>query len=217
MSRTIDRIIGLFKWPMAAVAFVLLPLSVIASLKLALRIIDQPTPMISFAFGFAIYALLWQIILRRRVLGTFFSTLEHELTHALFAVATLHRVTELRSSFTQGGHMRYVGRGNWLITISPYFFPTVCFAIILATAVVPDAWRWWADALLGAATAYHFISTTYEAHAGQTDLQRAGFLFSFLFLPAANIVSFGLVVAFCHARLPGMGRFLTDLAPPYFG
>jgi hypothetical protein len=120
-------------------------------------------------------------------------------------------VTGFRATIYAGGHVRWRGRGNWLIYVSPYFFPTACVAIIAAVALVPDAWRWWADALLGAATAYHITSTMQETHGGQTDLAHVGFGFSLLFLPAANLLALGVVIAFCHDGLHGLEQFFGDI------
>lgn len=213
MSLYIDAALGWLKWPAALLAVAGLPFSLLASWRLLAKILANPAPLAALVIGLALYLVLWQALLRKRIFGTFFSTLEHELTHALFALATLHAVTGIRATFSRGGHIRYRGAGNWLITISPYFFPTICFLIIVATAVIPDAWRWWADALLGAATAYHLTSTVRETHPGQTDLQKVGYLFSVLFLPTANIVAFGTVVAFCHSGLAGVVAFLGNMWP----
>ena len=216
ISRALDMALAAVKWPVALAALVALPFSVIASLKLVGRIWAEPTPVMAFTFGLIAYFAAWHFIFRHRLFGTFFSTLEHELTHALFALATFHPVRELKSSFKTGGHVKYRTwgtDGNWLITISPYFFPTMSIALLLLLAAIPASYRWWAEWLLGALTAYHITSTMHETHAGQTDIQKVGFLFSFLFLPAANIISLGTIVAFCHGGLGGVAKFVADMIP----
>jgi hypothetical protein len=211
LAAVVDRVVEWLKWPTAVAAALLLPPALSAAWLLVRRIVHEPTPIVAFALGLALYLIVWQLVLRQRIFGSFFSVLEHELTHALFALATLHPVTGLRATFYAGGHVRWRGRGNWLIYLSPYFFPTVCVAIIAAAALVPDAWRWWADALLGAATAYHLTSTMQETHGGQTDLAHVGFVFSLLVLPTANVVALGTVVAFCHDGLGGLQQFVGDV------
>jgi hypothetical protein len=65
--------------------------------------------------------------------------MEHELTHAFFAWITLVPVVELRTSDvtmqSDDGGVRHVVHewGNWLISISPYFFPTVSASLLVAT------------------------------------------------------------------------------------
>lgn len=218
ISRALDGIVNALKWPCALLALLLLPLSVIAVLRLAGRIWSAPTPVMAFTFGLVAYFAAWHLIFRRRLFGTFFSTLEHELTHAIFALATFHPVRKLRSTFTQGGHVEYLlykSQGNWLITISPYFVPTLSFALMLVLAFVPPDYRGWTEWLLGAVTAYHINSTMQETRLVQPDLQKVGYLFSFLFLPAANVIAFGIIVAFSHAGIGGVMNFLTDLIPHF--
>jgi hypothetical protein len=212
LAALIDRIIELAKWPSALVAMLLLPPSVHASWLFVRRAMERPAPLAAFVLGLALYLVVWQLVLRKRIFGSFFSVLEHELTHVLFAWATLHRVTALRATFFAGGHVQWRGRGNWLIYIAPYFFPTACLFIIALAAFIPDGWRWWADALLGAATAYHITSTLQETHGGQTDLKHVGFTFALLFLPTANLLALGVVVAFSHDGIGGLQQFLQDVA-----
>ena len=76
--------------------------------------------------------------LRRSGSKSWLYTLEHELTHALFAVLTLNRVTSL--SAQQGsGHLAYEGPGNWLVSLAPYFFPAFCVLPLLALQVAGPA------------------------------------------------------------------------------
>ena len=48
--------------------------------------------------------------------------------------------------------------------------------------------------IVGITVAYHLTSTWVETHTGQSDLQKAGFIFSILFLPGANIACFNIVL-----------------------
>ena len=214
-----DRLLNLLKWPTAIISLLLLPWAVMATFRLAARIWAEPTPVMAFTLGLVAYFAAWHLLLRRRLFGTFFSTLEHELTHAIFALATFHPVIRLRTTFRQGGHIYYLNyksQGNWLITISPYFVPTLSLVLMGALAFIPPSFRWWTEWLLGAATAYHVVSTLRDTRLAQTDLQKVGYLFSFLFLPAANVIALGIIVAFSHDGLSGVGMFLRDIVRPLF-
>ena len=200
---------------MAILAVLLLPLTVVAAGKLLLRIAAEPAGLAPSAIGLAGYFAAWRVFRRTRLFGSFFSTLEHELTHALFAWATLHRVVGLRATWSQGGHLRYLGKGNWLITISPYFFPTLSFTVLAAASCAPPAWHWWFDVALGASLVYHVTSTLRETHVGQSDLQKTGFLFAVMFLPTANLICFAVVVAFCHGSFPAVGGLFADMVPRF--
>jgi hypothetical protein len=205
----IDRLVNWMKWPTAVLSVIALPAVGLASVKLATKIIAQPVPMFSFLGGAVAYALLWWWFIRHSRI-TFLQTLEHELTHALFALTTLHRVTRLRAAWSRGGHIEFVGSGNWLITAAPYFFPTVCVVLLPICAIVPGLTTWWGDILLGAAFAYHVTSTLRETHPGQSDLKQLGWLFCLAFLPTANLVALGSLLAFAHGGTASLWQFLAS-------
>lgn len=210
-SRIVDRIVNLLKWPVAVVAVVVLPKSVMALLGVLGTVVESPVKVFPLVAGFGGYLALWYAVLRRRAFGTFFSTFEHELTHALFAVLTLHPVTGLSATWSRGGRMTYRGDGNWLIAIAPYFFPTAAAAVLGASYFVDDSWQRTAQGVLGAALGYHLTSTFAETHAGQTDLKLVGWAFSLLFLPAANVIAFGILLAFSVGGADGLTAFLSRL------
>jgi hypothetical protein len=140
--------------------------------------------------------------LRRRTLASFVVTLEHELTHAIFAWLTFHRVVGFRAGLRSRGHIRCVGRGNWLIAIAPYFFPTSSLIAIVMLAWLPARYLVYSNAALGVTIAYHLSSTWTETHGWQSDLCEVGFLFSALFLPAANGAILGIVLAYAAGLHP---------------
>ncbi|MCO6455958.1 MAG: M50 family metallopeptidase [Pirellulaceae bacterium] len=218
MSQRVDRWIEWCKWPVAVLALAALPLAALAVLSLLRQLVLAPAAALPFLAGFGAYLALWWLWLRRPLFGSFFATLEHELTHALFAVLTLHRVTGLRATWSRGGSMSFMGRGNWLITIAPYFFPTICLLVLavswLVSWLLPAALRSFSDALMGAALAYHLSSTMRETHAGQTDLARVGWLFSLMFLPTANLLVFGGIVSYAYGGPAALADFLRSLADP---
>jgi len=107
--------------------------------------------------------------------------------------------------------MEFEGRGNWLVAISPYFFPTLSIPVVLImTTVEGDALRI-AGAVLGVTVAYHLTSTWRETHAQQTDLQKVGFPFAWAFLPTANIVAFGMILGMAHGNIDGLTGFADAL------
>jgi len=211
MSGTIDRVIGWLKWPCAVLALLALPGSAGAVLGLLGRVLGSPVPIFPFLGGVVLYVLLWRIYRRRPVFGSLFSTFEHELTHAVFAWMTWHKVVGLRATWRRGGNVTIVGKGNWLITVAPYFFPTLCVLLGLLLALVPAERLLWVNALLGATLAYHVISTRRETHPGQPDLRKVGLPFAWMFLPAANLIALGGVLAFSHGGLGWLGTFLADV------
>lgn len=210
MSDRLDTLIDCLKWPAAIAAVILLLPAGIACVDLIKACIRDPGPMLPFIGGAGFYLLAW-LYLFRRWRATLLSTFEHEMTHALFAVLTLHRVVELRATWSRGGHVKILGRGNWLITVSPYFFPTVCFVLFPVIVLVPGIPQNIGDALLGAAFMYHITSTMRETHAAQSDLKTVGYPFSVMLLPTANLLSSGVVLAVAYGGWSGVAEFFTHV------
>lgn len=201
ISKGIDGALGLLKWPVAAASLVFLP-GLVYSLFFVLRAIYvSPARCYPFLVGAAAYAVVWFAAIRRRPHLGFLATCEHELTHALFAWATFHRVIGFHATLRSGGHIRYVGRGNWLIALAPYFFPTLSLLVIAVLNWLPGRQLAAGGVVLGATVAYQALSNWSETHRHQSDLREAGLLFSALFLTAANALVFGLLLSYaCGLR-----------------
>jgi len=216
LSVWIDQLFAWLKWPAAVLAVALLPASVLAFIQLLAKVATHPLPVTMILTGIALYLVAWWWVFRRWRFA-FFMTVEHELTHALFALATFHRVTGLRATAFRGGQMRFVGQGNWLITVAPYFFPTLSLFLIVLARFLPGSLASVANLVVGASFAFHVTSTLRETHPGQTDLQEAGFVFCLLFLPTANILTFGAMLAFVYGGWSGAGEFLGAIGRTTWG
>ena len=196
IARFFDRLLGWLKWPVAALSLIALP-GLLYALYFVIRAIYRaPEPLYPFLGGVAAFAGAWYLLLRRSTSLRFLVTFEHELTHALFALATFHPVVGFRASLSGGGHVRYLGRGNWLIAVAPYFFPTISLAVIVILSYLPGRNVELGAFILGTTVAYHAFSTWSETHRHQTDLREAGWLFCLLFLSAANSLVFGLLLSY---------------------
>ena len=202
MSQWIDRLLGWLKWPIAALSVFLLPGLLLSLYEMLQGFAKAPKPLYPFLSGAALYAVLWLIFFRRPMFGAFFSTMEHELTHAIFAWLTLHRVVGFRATWSSGGHIRYIGKGNWLIAIAPYFFPTLSVLVLIVLAFLPKGYLYYGSLALGASVAYHACSSWAETHRHQTDLREVGFLFCLCFLPSISVLMYGLLLSFAAGGLP---------------
>ncbi|MDA0590671.1 MAG: M50 family metallopeptidase [Planctomycetota bacterium] len=203
----IDTALKWLRWPSALFLLLVLIPTLSACVSLLGEIVKTPEPILPFAGGLGLYLVFWTLSIRQWR-TTWLSTLEHELTHALFAMLTFHRVVGIRTTWRNGGHVRYLGTGNWLITLAPYFFPTVCMLLLPLFILVPFLETPIGDAVLGAAFAYHVTSTIRETHRGQSDLHKAGFLFCLMVLPGLNLLTHGLVLAWCHGGNAGLVSFV---------
>jgi len=187
VSSLINHILEAIKWPVAAFCLIILPFSVVAlsDSKIIGEVFSNNGAIVA---GFSIYLVVWFFYFSRPSAGSFFSTFEHELTHAIFAWATFKKVTGLTATWREGGVCSWEGGENWLIFIAPYFFPTLMLVPIVLSFVVKREYFEAVEIMLGAVMAYHMTSTYLETHSNQTDLQETSFLFAFLFLPTANIM-----------------------------
>ena len=128
----------------------------------------------------------------------------------LAALLTGHKPKSMSIRPDEGGSFTYLGKGNWLITISPYFFPTFPFLWMLVGIwfeyhgqVFPS----WYTVIFGALVGYHIVSNFYQIHSEQTDFKKAGFLFSALFIPGANVLLIGYLWSFVVKGWAGLSAW----------
>lgn len=188
-------LLRILKWPTAILSICALPFAFDALWSSPLAEMGYAQAE-WFLMGAGGYWLGWFFLFRKRFMGSYLSTFEHELTHAIFAWLTLHRVTGLSVTWRQGGACTYEGSGggNWLISIAPYWFPTVALPILLVAAWTENLQGQEVQLLLGIAVSYQITSTWRETHVGQTDLQKTTWLFAGLFIPTANLLTYGAIL-----------------------
>ncbi|MFO1065825.1 MAG: hypothetical protein U0892_18335 [Pirellulales bacterium] len=213
-SAKIDRVIEWLKWPSAIVSVLSLPLFMWALLNLLVHILRQPLGVVPLVLGVVGFFMLWRRWLEGTKIGAWLITAEHELTHALFAWITMHHVVRLRATLGRGGEVRFTGKGNWLITISPYFFPTAALLLLCLAYLMPIPFLPWRGFFLGLALGFHVLSTYRETHRGQTDLQRTGERFCWMFLPSANMAVLGLIVAWAHGGTDNVEVWWNHVTEP---
>jgi hypothetical protein len=119
----------------------------------------------------------------------------HELTHALWTWLFGGRVSAFRVT-SSGGHVT-VSKTNWIITLSPYFFPLYALLVVGVFALGHWLWDWqrhlpWFHLLLGAAYAFHITLTWHVLQTRQPDIVEQGYFFSAVIIWLGN-VSFLLV------------------------
>lgn len=199
MQKYINFFLMLIKWPMA----VLMVLAIFPALKTDILVLYNGLTLSvlgTFFLPLLLMILVWFFV--PKLNGSFISILEHEITHMLFALLTFHVPQDITVRRGQGGYFSYFGQGNWLISLAPYFFPTSAvlvmalggFYTLMGQDLPTGYWI-----ILGLMTGYHLISTLDEIHLDQVDFQEAGYLFTILFLPGINLITYGLLMAYvCH-------------------
>ncbi len=211
----IDYCIEWLKWPVALVSLLSMPLFAWALLRLIGHVLLQPMGLLPLATGVIGFVLIWRRWLDHSTIARWLITLEHELTHALFAWATGHRVVAIRASLRRGGEVRFVGQGNWLITLAPYFFPTAALGLLLIAYLMPISFLPWRGLFLGFALGFHIVSTYRETHRDQSDLKEVGARFCWMFLPTANLAVLGLLIAWAHGGSEDVSVWFKHVREPY--
>lgn len=212
INRCLNWIIGVLKWPIA----ILMVLIAIPALYADIYAIEKLTNMdviLQFFLPFLATAVLFLFI--PALAGSFFAIMEHELTHMLFAVLTFHKPRGLDVNQDVGGSFSFEGKGNWMIALAPYFFPTFWFVLVLLTPVyvsftgkLPDFYIPMLAIFLG----YNFIVSCLSIHPKQTDFKVAGYIFTICFLPGILFLKYGIVFCYSIKGLAGVEAYFSLLA-----
>ena len=196
MQRGINFVLKILKWPLAILMVALFVPILNADTHLIRHTLSQNLFLYFVAPMMAMIG-VWFVI--PGLNGSHLAIFEHEFTHMLAALMTFHKPAALDVQSDKGGSFSYYGEGNWLITLAPYFIPT--FPLFLM--IVSLGWTLTGHQLpelfipvLGFMFGYHLVSNATQIHSEQTDFPKAGWIFSVLFLPTANLFTFGIVWAF---------------------
>jgi hypothetical protein len=145
-----------------------------------------------FGIGLVVFAPLWFIIFRKQY---FYSTFEHELTHLLVGLLFFKKPAGFNVTEKDGGVV-YLYGGNFLITLAPYFLPTItCLLLPVYLLLKPDFYNYY-FLIIGYFTSYHIFSTIDEFSYRQPDIIKSGKIFSTIFLIFANIWMYGFLISF---------------------
>jgi hypothetical protein len=212
---TFDHFVQSFKWPLAVCSAVATPLLLWSLFRLAACIVTGPTfGLLAFALGILGFFLFWRRWLGASRVGAALISLEREFTRALFALVTGHSILGFRATLGRGAEVRFSGRGNWIISVAPFFFPTAAIFLFLMAFFLPFASMPWQSLMLGVALGFQAISRRREIFRDQNDLRPLGPLFCWMFLPAANLAVMGLLVSFAYAGITGVSMWLWHLFEP---
>lgn len=163
----------------------------------------MPEGFAVFALGCLLYTLLWIFVFSRR--DKFWSVLEHEMTHLLFAILFFKKVHSFNAIRGSGGSVEIEG-DNFVIALAPYFFPLATIIILVIKPSFPLNVQWLFNGLLGFSLMFHIISLFKEFHPDQPDLRRSGMLFSSTVILFFNLFFVGL----CIASLQGSWADMWD-------
>ncbi|MGN0913590.1 MAG: M50 family metallopeptidase [Alphaproteobacteria bacterium] len=193
MSKILDKLVELFKWPVALYMLVSIP-AYIQSLS---YFQFMSARFISLGLGFFLFFMARGMA--DASVKTSMQIIAHECTHSFFALLTLHKIKHIRvADDNSGGSMGFEGEGNWLIIIAPYFFPLFGFFVMLAVSFYTRfaPMNLILNGVMGYFIGYHVDTVSSQIHEKQTDLPKVSYKFCWMFLPGANLWAIGCMLAF---------------------
>lgn len=172
----------------------------------------QSAQLLAFSVGAVLWLALFFFARCRAMVWCYVAG--HELTHALFVLLFRGKVTRIRIT-SEGGHI-LTDRNNFLISLSPYFFPFYSVAGIAAWAVAQWVWRdsvvfdpLWLCGLVGFTWSFHLSFTLWMIRLEQSDVEQNGRLFSFSLIFLANLLLICLLLVFASPTARFGGFFLS--------
>ena len=208
MALFLDLLLSLLKWPVAILA--------VFSLPALIKIWDYMplANMRFFAFLGGAFAYLTVKVMASARSNVSMQILAHELTHIFFALLTFHKVVHIHLNMDEsGGAMGFKGKGNWLITIAPYFFPLFMFFMMLGITFfsnrLPEGYS--VNIIFGYFFAYHVESVAIQIHGEQPDFKEVGFPFCWFFLPGANLFMGSILLSFNNGGWQYVQKYLSQL------
>lgn len=150
---------------------------------------------IYFAISFVGFLFLFY---KKMLFSSFYSTLRHELCHWLFSVLSFSKPHSIQINPDGSGHYQHIGKGNYFLTLAPYFFPITSFSLLLASVVFQKPITIY-FIIMGLALAFDVVSMFKDYHFQQTDWNKNGILFSVQF----SVLMFIIMLMFYFTILFG--------------
>ena len=159
-----------------------------------------------FTMSFVISSIAFSFLLKE---NSFLLIFEHEFTHMLWGLLFFKNPMIFFVNVIQGGAVAYDKDTNFVISLAPYFSHTFNFILIgVFYFLKPELYHTF-FIVYGAALGYHFVSFFKEFSVDQPDIKNNGVVFSIIALLFANILSYGIVIAFVLNRGKGIIEFLN--------
>ena len=192
------------------IAFLLFPLIAVYGWQLfdlILQIDFNSQHQLAFciSFGTSSAVFFWRL-----KASSFFVTFEHEFTHNLWAFLTFNKPRGFHVYKNGEGSFEYMGKGNFIITLSPYFFPTLAFIFLPFGSLLKDEVMLYFFIVLGVLVGYHIASTVKETHLQQSDIKKYGYLFSFTVIVLGNILCYGILISYTQGSWAAIAEFMKD-------
>ncbi len=178
------------KWAKFIIAILLLPVCGGAGQTLWMvmsRCGSADTTLVPIGAGAACWLVIYWLLPKPMWLYVF----GHELTHAIWVWLFGGSVKKFKAT-AEGGHV-IVDKTNFLIALSPYFFPFYAVLVVVVFGVGHLIWGWknffvWFHLCVGAAYAFHITLTAQVLKTQQSDITSQGYLFSAVVIFLGNVL-----------------------------
>lgn len=207
LSKIIDFLLDrVLKWPIAILIIVFyydIALVFFASFE---KLIAQETSI----YLLGMFTCL--IVIRHRSnFDIYWQTVEHEMAHAIVGLMCLKKINEFKvhKTFAEAGndpngfrgYVRFSTEVNWVIYLAPYFLPTLTLLLALIYFLPIGEYRIILDFFIGFSIGFHLRTNWVELGwnwnpampSGYTDITAVGKVFSFIVLPALNMIAFTII------------------------
>jgi len=178
------------KWVKFIIAILLLPVCIGAGQTLWLvmsRCGGADTTFVPILGGAACWLAIYLLLPKPMWIYVF----GHELTHVIWVWLFGGSVKKFKAT-SSGGHV-IVDKTNFLIALSPYFFPLYAILVVAAFVAGHLIWNWkdffvWFHLLVGAAYAFHVTLNVHVLKTQQSDITSQGYLFSAVVIFLGNVL-----------------------------
>ena len=202
----------LVKWPIGTLSFALIPAAMMAILDMSSTVLENWMEFTSLLSGIILYSTIRYTFLGENSWIRTIEVLHHEVIHAVVAILSFCTIEEIKATRTGGGHMKYKGQGNWLITLSPYFLPLIPITVAFVSIFVASPYSYFAIGLTGFSMGFYYVSLRDDLHMYQTDLKKVGLPFLLIFIVPINIILIYLIVLISTQGMSGFEIWAQTLA-----
>tara|TARA_Y100001978_G_scaffold134706_1_gene120474 strand:+ start:74 stop:790 length:717 start_codon:yes stop_codon:yes gene_type:complete len=200
------------KWPIGTLSFALIPAAMMALLDMSSTVLENWMEFTSLLSGIILYSTIRYTFLGENSWIRTIEVLHHEVIHAVVAILSFCTIEEIKATRTGGGHMKYKGQGNWLITLSPYFLPLIPITVAFVSIFVDSPYSYFAIGLTGFSMGFYYVSLRDDLHMYQTDLKKVGLPFLLIFIVPINIILIYLIVLISTQGMSGFEIWAQTLA-----
>lgn len=138
-------------------------------------------------YGMAAYMIIRLLPFVRKN-ETWMQTFSHELTHTIVGFMFFQKIHSFHVEEGTGEISRSGKRfGDIFIGLAPYCLPIFTYAFLLLRIIGSDNMLYIFDLFIGFSYAFHLICYWKQTGLYQTDLQKQGYVRSFLFIIAARL------------------------------